>query len=772
MDMLDISRHDPEDFIGKLIRINGATYELIELLGQGADGLVYTLRNCQTGLITFVAKVLRTLPGTAEFDATRFYFTSAAHFRQSVKMAEVMNGFSDACLENPYRFDLDSTGVETFECHGGLIQIMHLMASGKEKFHSEQSNDELVRACSAIAHGEFARAEAVLRSILEKNASHTTAMFFLAECLLAHGEPLQAASLLEEAIRLEPNEPQLYHRLAKVLLVVDSPRIACEALARGLSRWPWEYPTVYAFICTCLDCDLPDMATPALNRVLEMVPESNSFKFLDRERESSDTKKENRDRLSAEARDLVKGLLSATRVNPIELLGAATNLLRQVDDWWRIRVTRRRCMHLRPFGRIAWPFSVRDHTIDPGWDGSVERLGLGEEIGFFPSATAFEHSLDLFLLSGWPGDRNERQAAWSELLRRMYFAYEMGSDYPGVPFGFPELVRSGEYRHARGRSSTRCVHLGWGKDRGVLFVEQVETLAVDNHSGQMRFRCCASGEAYDVDLVCKDAAERERLADEIRMQSPEILVQEPQTTLTVPASNPAIAPDRRLPPIVSNESNDSGHLILAALVIAVAVSVGFGIWANNANKRGKPPPEPRVREVLDPWNPGTEAAESFLISQAFPAEERQIIAQARTLLQSSDFPAAIALLQKADKDAKWWGARLFYLGYALHHTDRNREAADVLSKFIALQDKDQVYRIVHRREARYYRALAYMALDLPREAEADLSVAIGIKPAAELHLLRAEAYVKLGRPELATRDRQCAAELEPAREVFVDGKIP
>jgi tetratricopeptide (TPR) repeat protein len=417
---------------------------------------------------------------------------------------------------------------------------------------------------------------------------------------------------------------------------------------------------------------------------------------------------------------------------------------------------------------------VRDHTIDPGWDGTETRLGRGEEFGFFPSATAFEHSLDLFLLGGWPGDRDERQAAWSELLRRMYFTYEMGSDYPGVPFGFPELVRAGEYRHVRGRSATRCVHLGWREELGVLFVEQMETLAVDNDSGQMTLRCWANGEPFNVELACKDAAKREQLAAEIRTQSPEILVADPQTTHTLlaAASNPAIAPDLQRQPIDSAEPAHRGHLVFAAVAIALAVGIGIGIWPKNADERGKLPPERQVREVLDPWNPGTEAAEAFLMSQAFPAEEQQLVAEARRLLQSSDFEAAIALLAKPDGKGKWYGGRLYYLGYALHHTDRNREAVDALSKFIALQEKDEGYNIVHRREARYYRALAYMALDLPHEAEADLSVAIKIKPAAELHFLRADAYVKLGKPELAASDRQRAAKLDPAREVLVDGKNP
>ena len=137
-----------------------------------------------------------------------------------------------------------------------------------------------------------------------------------------------------------------------------------------------------------------------------------------------------------------------------------------------------------------------------------------------------------------------------------------------------------------------------------------------------------------------------------------------------------------------------------------------------------------------------------------------MIRKARELLQVEDYQAAIdCLIAPKEKDA-WFAARLFYLGYALHHLNRNQEAVDVLSKFIEYQGEANAYSI-YRRDTRYYRAKALIALNRIPEAVTDLTAAIEIAPAAELYELRAAAHEKLGNADAAQRDRRRAAELDP-----------
>ena len=106
-----------------------------------------------------------------------------------------------------------------------------------------------------------------------------------------------------------------------------------------------------------------------------------------------------------------------------------------------------------------------------------------------------------------------------------------------------------------------------------------------------------------------------------------------------------------------------------------------------------------------------------------------------------------------EKDA-WFAARLFYLGYALHHWNRNQEAVDVLSKFIEYQVETNAYSVTaDTRGTIEPRAL--IALDRIPEAVTDLTAAIEIAPAAELHELRATAYESLGNAESAWRPTAC-----------------
>jgi hypothetical protein len=59
MDALDLTKHDPEEYEGKLIVCNGREYLVGEYLGTGAERIVHKLINCKSKLCFHVVKVVR-----------------------------------------------------------------------------------------------------------------------------------------------------------------------------------------------------------------------------------------------------------------------------------------------------------------------------------------------------------------------------------------------------------------------------------------------------------------------------------------------------------------------------------------------------------------------------------------------------------------------------------------------------------------------------------------------------------------------------------------
>jgi hypothetical protein len=202
-------------------------------------------------------------------------------------------------------------------------------------------------------------------------------------------------------------------------------------------------------------------------------------------------------------------------------------------------------------------------------------------------------------------------------------------------------------------------------------------------------------------------------------------------------------------------------MVTIGLVVAMAAYLCLMVSLKIDSERQEREAAKPERHVLGTLSDRAFAAEDFIMSAAaVPEAEQQLIRKARELVKGEDYQAAIDCLVAPKEKNAWFAARLYYLGCALHHLNRNQEAVDVLSKFIELQDEANAYSI-YRRYTRYYRAKALIALDRIPEAVSDLTAAIEIAPAAELHELRAAAHEKLGDADAAQRDRRRAAELNP-----------
>jgi tetratricopeptide (TPR) repeat protein len=196
-------------------------------------------------------------------------------------------------------------------------------------------------------------------------------------------------------------------------------------------------------------------------------------------------------------------------------------------------------------------------------------------------------------------------------------------------------------------------------------------------------------------------------------------------------------------------------------VIAFLASLALHVYQKSEAELEKKKLAAPERHVLNTLSDRAFAAEDMMMSVAeVPEAEQHLIQRARELLRTGEHQAALDCLTAERVANNWFASRLFYVGYALHHTNRNKEAFDVLSRFIELQGESNVYNI-YRRNTRYYRARALVALARPAEAVSDLTTAIEIASAAELHELRARAHEMLGNADAALLDRRRAAELSP-----------
>ena len=154
-------------------------------------------------------------------------------------------------------------------------------------------------------------------------------------------------------------------------------------------------------------------------------------------------------------------------------------------------------------------------------------------------------------------------------------------------------------------------------------------------------------------------------------------------------------------------SNITGEVPVTIVLVGVFLAVAYvGISEKVESDLEKRRSAKSERHVLDTLSVRAASAEDFVMSAAeVPEPEQNLIRHVRELLQAGDYQAAINRLTAANETNASFGGRLFYLGYALHHSNRNQEAVDVLSKFIEYQDVTNAYDI-YRRDTRYYKARA------------------------------------------------------------------
>lgn len=123
MDLLNLKEHSPDEYTGKIIRINSQKYIIGHLVGEGGNKLVYQLINAKSGLCHYVLRIpldqelaagvaksknINPYRGMHCYDYYRWLAKLTYHYYgySDEKILPIFAGFLDikdfTCLDNKY----------------------------------------------------------------------------------------------------------------------------------------------------------------------------------------------------------------------------------------------------------------------------------------------------------------------------------------------------------------------------------------------------------------------------------------------------------------------------------------------------------------------------------------------------------------------------------------------------------------------------------------------------------------------------------------------
>lgn len=205
---LDLRIHQPEEFEGKRVILNGCEYEIGAYIGMGGEHIVHKLRNRESRLYLHVIKIIRDPTRTSEAEKhaegiihhdikpknilwggqNRIYITDFGHdyIRNSTEYPGLVN-----LIENQIRF----------ESHGGLFFLEQYVGPCED---DESPTARLVEQWKETKRNDVALAQLCER-VIELNPRHTVALHILSAIARKRGDLEKASRLLNNVAVIEPN---------------------------------------------------------------------------------------------------------------------------------------------------------------------------------------------------------------------------------------------------------------------------------------------------------------------------------------------------------------------------------------------------------------------------------------------------------------------------------------------------------------------------------------------------------------------------------------
>lgn len=193
MSYLNLGVHDRDEYEGKLVDCHGATYVVGGLLGVGAERVVHSLINQQSGLSFLVIKVLK------QPRPRGLYTRQIAHLRTDPALARVI----------PVTLEVDVPG--------GMVELQPNAGASSDP---DPAADAIAAGYSAMSSEVPALDAAIghFEAVLAQRPFHSEALYGLAHAQWRQDRPFDAFFAIDKAAQIEPN--LLRYRLTQIELAL------------------------------------------------------------------------------------------------------------------------------------------------------------------------------------------------------------------------------------------------------------------------------------------------------------------------------------------------------------------------------------------------------------------------------------------------------------------------------------------------------------------------------------------------------------------------
>lgn len=254
---LDVTRHRPEEFLGKAVEINGVSYTLLSLIKDGSKSYVYVAKNRRSGLCRFVIKIFKY---PRESEEGRLAAGQRAYLPFVIAFTGVRTVHS-----------------EVHEFGGALLRLEPYIGSVDEP---EECWREMGSAAEVFKTGDVDAAVRAFEAVLELNPFHTGAMYNIACCHRSRGFPQMGYPLLMRAIEIDCNDRAHYQLMAHCLAQVGNAQGAVAILKKTLDRWALDYESWQLRLEIALAFDLTAIVEEERARLAHFARSSPDGSFL------------------------------------------------------------------------------------------------------------------------------------------------------------------------------------------------------------------------------------------------------------------------------------------------------------------------------------------------------------------------------------------------------------------------------------------------------------------------------------------------------------
>ncbi|MFI0939224.1 tetratricopeptide repeat protein [Streptomyces sp. NPDC021020] len=247
--LLDLENHDPEEYEGKTVVIDGCPYEIAEPVGSGADKFVHKLRNRRSGLCLSVLAIYRDPEGAQDMLRNEI----------AAKSVDALLGFER--VPNIRQVSLAGAPAAHLQDYVGPFEA--------------DPSPSLLTAQQLLHDERWEEGAAALATVLDENPHHTVALNNLAFALARLGGAERAVELMAVALEIEPN---CLPYIRSYIQYADAAGRLAEILD-GFSALREKYP--YDHSCDQLAAEVPGRAAALNNAALDLSRSGRAVEALE-----------------------------------------------------------------------------------------------------------------------------------------------------------------------------------------------------------------------------------------------------------------------------------------------------------------------------------------------------------------------------------------------------------------------------------------------------------------------------------------------------------